>query len=114
MHNHRSPSSSTPYITAIAASREEAIKDHDSINDEIQIYCDGSGIDRKIGATAVLLRRGQQHPHVLHYHLGSADDHTVYEAEAVGLTLAAQLLSVEEDIIPSLHIRGQSSHYQIQ
>ncbi|KAG2034097.1 hypothetical protein BDR03DRAFT_822678, partial [Suillus americanus] len=30
--------------------------------------------------------------------LGSTDDHTVYEAEAVGLTLATQLLSMEDDI----------------
>lgn len=96
-HNRHSPSSLTPYWIAIAKSRELAVQDHDDNTDEIKIYSDGSGIDNKVGA-AVLIRRGQQQPKTLRYHLGSTDDHTVYEAEAVGLTLATQLLSMEDDI----------------
>lgn len=97
-HNRHPPHSSTPYRTAIAATREQAIEDHDGNSDEIRIYTDGSGIDDHIGAAAVLFRNGQLQPKVLRYHLGTADEHTVYEAEVVGLTLAAQLLSREEDV----------------
>lgn len=97
-HNRRPPSSRTPYHIAIASTRELAIQDHNDNNDEIKIYSDGSGINGKIGAAAVLIRNGQPQPKTIHYHLGSEDDHTVYEAEAVGLTLAAQLLSMEDDV----------------
>ncbi|KIJ58963.1 hypothetical protein HYDPIDRAFT_50490, partial [Hydnomerulius pinastri MD-312] len=50
-----------------------------------------------IGAAAVLIQNDRR-PRVLRYHLGSTDEHTVYEAEAVGLTLAAQLLTTERDL----------------
>lgn len=87
-----------PYRTAIATTREQAIEDHDGIRDEIRIYSDGSGIDNNIGAAAILLRTGQAQLKMLRYHPGTAEEHTVHEAEVIGLTLAAQLLSMEEDI----------------
>jgi hypothetical protein len=46
----------------------------------------------------VLIRTGQPRPKILRYHLGTTGDHTVYEAEAVGLTLAAQFLSMEDGV----------------
>jgi ribonuclease HI len=33
---------------------------------------------------------------ILHYHLGSTDEHTVYEAELVGLLLGLQLIKMEQ------------------
>jgi ribonuclease HI len=97
-HSRRPPNATPPYATIIAESREQAILNHDSNNDTIKIYCDGSGVNKHIGAAAVLYRRGRPTPRTLRYHLGSEKDHTVYESEAVGLTLAAQLLSMEEDV----------------
>ncbi|OJA10385.1 hypothetical protein AZE42_10669 [Rhizopogon vesiculosus] len=95
----------------IAPSREQAIADHDSNEDEIKIYCDGSGINQNIGAAAVLYCKERPQPRVLRYHLGSADEHTVYESEAVGLTLAAQLISTEDDITfqVSIYVDNQAA-----
>ena len=40
---------------------------------EIKIFTDGSAIDQKVGAAAVMYRRGKSAPsRVLRYHLGSA------------------------------------------
>ncbi|KAI0046409.1 hypothetical protein FA95DRAFT_1454963, partial [Auriscalpium vulgare] len=57
---------------------------------------DGSACDGKVGAAAVLLRDGCR-PRILRYHLGKVSDHTVYEAEYVGLLLAVELLRTEDD-----------------
>ncbi|KAJ8589125.1 hypothetical protein M405DRAFT_768095, partial [Rhizopogon salebrosus TDB-379] len=80
-----------PYKTHIAGSREEAIKEHENLTDIIQIYTDGSGHDGKIGAAATLFHAGAR-PRTLRFYLGTEDEHTVFEAEEVGLTLAAKLL----------------------
>jgi ribonuclease HI len=42
--------------------------------------------------------RGGQEPRILKYYLGTDRQHTVYEAEAVGLTLAAKLISTERNM----------------
>ncbi|TFY52367.1 hypothetical protein EVJ58_g10059 [Rhodofomes roseus] len=60
-----------------------------------RVYTDGSDIDNGIGASAVLYRPGAREPVVLRHHLGSSTRHTVYEAEIVGLILAAHLLIQE-------------------
>ncbi|KIK40532.1 hypothetical protein CY34DRAFT_87171, partial [Suillus luteus UH-Slu-Lm8-n1] len=62
----------------IADSKQEAIEEQTRLTDSIQIYSDGSGHEGQIGA---------------------ATEHTVFEAEAVGLTLAAELLAMEVDPI---------------
>ncbi|KAG2056083.1 hypothetical protein BDR06DRAFT_865757, partial [Suillus hirtellus] len=72
------------------------IADHTQNNDNIQVYCNRSGHQGNIGTAAVLFRAGKS-PHVLHYYLGKDDEHTIFEAEAVGLSLAAQLITMEED-----------------
>jgi hypothetical protein len=42
-------------MTYIAASKEESIKtDKECFSDGIRIYTDGSGLNRKIGAAAIL------------------------------------------------------------
>jgi ribonuclease HI len=110
-HSRRPPNDRNSYSISIASSRKQAIEEHNANNNEIKIYCDGSGIDGKVGAAAVLYRQGQPRPRTLRYHLGSIDEHTVYEAESVGLNLAAQLLSQEEDLTypVSIYVDNQAT-----
>ncbi|KAH7919153.1 hypothetical protein BV22DRAFT_1023485 [Leucogyrophana mollusca] len=56
------------------------------------------------------MREGQR-PRVLRYHLGDLKDHTVYEAEVVGLTLAAQLLATEPNLTfpASIYVDNQAA-----
>jgi ribonuclease HI len=82
------------FKTRIAKSRDEAIEMDDVDSAAIQVYTDGSGIDGKIGAAAVLYRNGRK-IRTLRYHLGSEDEHTVPEAEAVALILALELVRKE-------------------
>ncbi|KAJ3473536.1 hypothetical protein NLI96_g12952 [Meripilus lineatus] len=58
---------------------------------KVRVYSDGSGIDGQIGAAAALYINGRIKGK-LFYHLGKATDHTVYEAELVGVLLAQHLL----------------------
>ena len=99
----RPPSTRIPVKTSIARSKEEAIAEHFHLPDEIQIYCNGSGYQGKIGAAAIMFRKGS-HPRTLKFHLGKDSDHTVYEAEEVGLILAAHLLATEHNLISPISI----------
>jgi len=63
----------------------------------VEIYSDRSGLDRKAGAAAVMFKRGQG-AKTLRYSLGELTDHTVYEAEAVGVVLALHMLSFKRDV----------------
>jgi len=56
------------------------------------IYTDGSGFKHGIGAAAVLVKNGVVKK-VIRYNLGNDSDHTVYEAEAVAVTLALHMLT---------------------
>lgn len=91
------PNSVSPYSTAIPPTKEEAQAAHDAVSDPIRVYCDGSSTAEGVGAAAVMLHTGRP-PRLLRYHLGPPDTHTVYEAEAVGLTLAAHLLATEPEL----------------
>lgn len=63
--------------------------------DDLQIFSDGSGIDGKIGAAATIFNLPNKP--MLHYHLGSDKEHTVFEGETVGVLLSVRLVR--------LHIR---------
>jgi ribonuclease HI len=105
-----SPITHLPFKTHIAESREEAIKESEATTEEIQIYCDGSGYKGNTGAAAILFWAGK-HPCTLRYHLGTDRQHTVYEAEEVGLILTAHLLATEEDLLfpASISIDNQAA-----
>ena len=104
-----SPTDVTPYTIQIAATKEDATRNHDRISVGTQIYTDGSLIDKKVGAVASLYPENGV-PQMLSYHLGNADHHTVYKAEAVGLTLTAQQLLSKWDPISPIYIHiGQQS-----
>ena len=69
---------------------KKAEKEDDAV---IKIFTDGSGYEGNAGAAAVMYRRGRDHPEkILQYHLGPLEQHTNYEAEAVGLLLAMWML----------------------
>jgi ribonuclease HI len=60
---------------------------------DYKIYTDGSGHNGKVGASAVLYKKGE--PQVirsLSFHLGNLTQHTVNDAETVGALLAAWLI----------------------
>jgi ribonuclease HI len=57
----------------------------------VSVYSDGSGFEGGVGASAVLFINNTESK-VLRYHLGSLKEHTVYEAEILGLTLSFHLL----------------------
>ena len=86
------PSTLPPMSTSIASTKEESITQLARLNCKTQAYSDGSSTDGQVGAAAVLYIDGHQTA-TLRYHLGPASEHTVFEAELVGLILAAHLLS---------------------
>ena len=66
-------------------------------DDEVQLFSDGSGLDGKVGAAAILYKHGQG-PRMLRYSLGSLEEHTVFEAKAIGLVLALHMLNFEHEV----------------
>jgi ribonuclease HI len=61
----------------------------------IKVYSDGSAHNGKVGAAAVLIRRGKA-DRVLRLCLGTTEQHTVPEAESVGLILGLHLIATEK------------------
>lgn len=84
-----------PFKVRIAASKEDSKKEAQEATEEIQVYTDGSVIDSKVGAAAILTRPGKDH-RILRYHLGSESQHTTYDAELVGLSMGMYLIKTEK------------------
>ena len=59
--------------------------------ENIEEYSDGSAQDSKEGDVAVLIQQGKE-TRTLHYHLGTTEHHTVFEAELIGLLLGLHLI----------------------
>ena len=74
---------------------------------EVRFFSDGSGLDSRVGAAAVMYRRGRE-PKVLRYNMGLLTEHTVFEAEAIGVMLALHMLKMER------HVRKASIRLDIQ
>lgn len=83
-----------PFEIDIAANREASTKGAEDAEEEIQVFTDGSAMNGKVGAAALLVRAGKP-TKVLHKHLGPDSEHTVHEAELVGLLLGMHLISTE-------------------
>ena len=66
----------------------------ETLSHEMSVYSDSSGIDRKIGAAAIMFKQGVE-TCTLRKLVGDECHHTVYKAKVVGLTLAAQLIASE-------------------
>jgi hypothetical protein len=61
----------------------------------IKVYTDGSAHEGKVGTAAILTRAGKPEQ-ILQLHMGSTKQHTVYEAEHVGLILGLHLIAMEK------------------
>ena len=84
-----------PMQVSIPADKQASKIEDASAREEIKVYSDGSMHDGKVGAAAVLYRNGRLRKS-LRLHMGAANEHTVYEAELVGLILAIQLIKEEK------------------
>lgn len=77
--------------TIISTSKDKAKKLHQELEADVRIYADGSVTREGVGAAAVMTNNSGQQI-ALQLHLGLRNEHTVYEAELIGITLAARLL----------------------
>jgi ribonuclease HI len=82
------------FPAAIALNKEAALWSEKLNRDHIQVYSDGSALDNRVGATAILFCNGIQKA-VLRKYLGTATEHTVYEAKVVGIGLGIELIQRE-------------------
>src|SRR6266481_2044876 len=89
--DNRAPNRWSGPQTQIAGSWEESREDDLRDDAELCAYADGSGMDGKAGAAAVLYWRGCE-VKLLRYCLGSLERYTTYEAEIVGVILALHLI----------------------
>lgn len=62
--------------------------------EQIKVYSDGSAHDGRVGAAAILRRSGKP-DRILKLHLGNTEQHTVYEAELVGMIMGLHLIKTE-------------------
>ena len=83
-----------PFTISISEDRESSMREAANAEEEVQVFSDGSAMEGKVGAAAILLRAGKP-ARALHFHLGSEDKHTVHEAELVGILLGLHLISTE-------------------
>jgi ribonuclease HI len=84
-----------PFRIKIPPDKESSKKEWQNATEEIQVYTDGSIIDEKVGAAAILTRPGKAH-RTLHLHLGKASEYTIYDAELAGLLLGLYLIKTEK------------------
>ena len=80
-----------PFKTHIPSSKEESKREDEQAPEHVKIYTDGSAHDGKVGAAAIMTKNGKKIGK-LQYHLGKSSEHTVFEAELVGILLGLQLI----------------------
>jgi ribonuclease HI len=81
----------------IAPSREEAVQMDENDTAGIQVYTDGLGMSGEISVAVVLYRNGQRKS-ALRIKPRAEADHTVPEAEGVGLVLGLELIQAEKHV----------------
>jgi len=84
-----------PFKISIPEDRDSSIKEAEDSMEEVQVFTDGSAMEGKVGAAAILLREGRP-TCTLYFHLSLEGKHTVHEAELVGILLGLQLISTEK------------------
>jgi hypothetical protein len=75
----------------IASKPEEAYLEDTLVDEELRVYSDRLAIDGGVGGVAVLME-GDRVVGERRFHLGSTEEHTVYEGETAGMPLAVELL----------------------
>ena len=83
-----------PFMFSFAGSKDDSVVEDAQATETVKVYSDGSAQNGKVGAAALLIREGEQ-DRTLHYHLGPSLQHTVHEAELVGLLLGLHLIKTE-------------------
>ena len=79
--------------TTILKTQEELVTAEENDTPDFKIFMDGSGYNGRTGAAAILFKKGTPHAiRSLTYHLGDLAEHSILEAELVGVLLAAWLL----------------------
>ncbi|KAF5370505.1 hypothetical protein D9615_010347 [Tricholomella constricta] len=95
--------------TVIEENEKDATRAEAEDRTAVKVYTDGSGLEGKIGASAVLYREGRLTSQ-MKYRLGSAKSHTVYEGECVGALMGLKLIQRERDVpAASMYIDNQAS-----
>ena len=84
-----------PIKVSMPRNKEDSKREDAHAKEEVKVYSDGSIHDGQVGAAAVMYRKGK-YIRSLRLHLGPAEDHTIYEAELVGLLLAIHLIATEK------------------
>jgi hypothetical protein len=83
-----------PFCIRILADKEALAHEAKNATEEIQVFTDGSAQGGKVRAATILIRKNRPNC-TLHFHLGPEAEHTVHEAELVGLLLAIHLIGSE-------------------
>ena len=83
--------------TKVIMDTDKAIEEIQNDNLDVKVFTDGSGMEGKIGAAAILYRNGNLKTKLRHQ-LGTQRQHTVYEGEGIGVVLGARLISNEWNI----------------
>jgi len=84
-----------PFRISIPAEKEASACKAKNATEDIQVFTDGSAQNSKVGAATILIRKNRPN-RILHFHLGPKAEHTVHEAELVGLLLALHLIGTEK------------------
>jgi ribonuclease HI len=84
-------------MTVVITGTDNAIAAIQNDSPDVKVFTDGSGMEGKIGAAAVLYRNGNLKTK-LRYQLRSQQHHTVYEGEGIGAVLGTKLISKEWNI----------------
>ena len=81
------------FSTKISSSKETALTltQGNHRMSHYKIYCDGSSLKGGVGAAAVLYKNNEV-IQVSRYYLGTLEEHTVYEAELIGIILVIHVL----------------------
>src|SRR5216683_4174297 len=90
-----SKTSKLPFNTRITENKEDSAEEVRNTTEEIQIFSDGSALEGKVGASAVLTHKGRI-SRTLHFHLRPDMEHTVHEVELIGILLGIHLLKTEK------------------
>jgi ribonuclease HI len=84
-----------PFTITITEDRPSSTNETTNATEKIQVFIDGSALNGKVSAAAILLRMSST-PRILHKYLGPESKHTVHEAELVGILLALHLISIKK------------------
>jgi hypothetical protein len=83
-----------PFKIRIPPNKDKSKREAQSATKEIQVYTDGSVIEGKVGAAAILTRPGKDH-RTLHLHLGKVSEYTIFDTELAGLSMGIYLIKTE-------------------